>query len=249
MSDVIKFPLIINGFDVEAIYPKESMEKIFFPLLEKLTKLQKEKQERIIVYLAAPPAVGKSTLASVLAYLSRTNPNYTKIQDVGIDGFHYPQSYILTHTIEKDGKKIPMKDVKGCPETFDIDKLSQAIQQAKTKNISWPIYDRTLHDVVENQIILEKDIILVEGNWLLLKDEKWNTLINYSDFSIFIKADESILKERLIKRKIKGGLSEEEALRFYLNSDKKNVQRVLDNSRDADCILSMDENLNYYEEE
>lgn len=80
---------------------------------------EREKR-RLLVFLAAPPAVGKSTLASVLAHLSRVDEQLCEIQDIGLDGFHYPQRYLDSHTMLKDGIRIPLRDVKGCPETFDI---------------------------------------------------------------------------------------------------------------------------------
>ena len=122
----ITYPLLINGFTVSANYEQEDIETIFFPLLRKLSDLQKEKKRRILVFLAAPPAVGKSTLASVLAHLSKTDEQLCEIQDIGLDGFHYPQRYLDSHSMIKDGIEIPLRDVKGCPETFDIKKTDRS---------------------------------------------------------------------------------------------------------------------------
>ena len=72
-----------------------------------------------------------------------------------------------------------------------------------------------------------KDIILIEGNWLLLKQEPWKSMQQYADYKILILAEEEMLKERLISRKEKGGLTREEAVEWYQNSDSKNVTRVL----------------------
>ena len=52
-----------------------------------------------------------------------------------------------------------MKQVKGCPETYDTEKLRQKLEKIKIEDILWPIYDRNLHDVVEDQIKVTKDII------------------------------------------------------------------------------------------
>ena len=125
-------------------------------------------------------------------------------------------------------KKVPMKQVKGCPETYDTEKkLRQKLEKIKIEDILWPIYDRNLHDVVEDQIKVTKDIILIEGNWLLLKQEPWKSMQQYADYKILILAEEEMLKERLISRKEKGGLTREEAVAWYQNSDSKNVTRVL----------------------
>lgn len=248
MSERVTYDLVINGFEVEASYSKKNIEEIFLPLLDHIIAMQKEKNRRIIVFLVAPPAVGKSTLAEVLAYLA-WNERASRIQAIGLDGFHYPQKYINTHTVVRDGKVHPMKDVKGCPETFDIKKITAALQQMKHQDIRWPIYDRNLHDVVENQIEVNSDIVLIEGNWLLLSDEGWKDLKSCCDYSIFIKAEEPLLKERLINRKIRGGSSKEAAQAFYEFSDGRNVIRVLNDSQRADLTLTLSNDLEYERED
>lgn len=138
-----------------------------------------------------------------------------------------------------------MSHVKGCLETFDIDKLKSKLEQLQNNNIKWPVYDRNIHDVVEDSIFVDKKIVLIEGNWLLTDEEKWRDLKDFCNNSIFIYADQDLLKQRLIQRKIKGGLSYEEALRFYENSDGVNVRRVLKNHLPADLELIMKDNGDY----
>ena len=235
----------VNGFEMTAIYNEDTIQKVFLPLLKQLQQLQKEKKERIIVFMAAPPAVGKTTLCEFLEYLSKQDQEFTDIQALGLDGFHYHSDYINSHDAIVLGEKVPMKQVKGCPETYDTEKLRQKLEHIKTEDILWPIYDRNLHDVVEDQIKVEKNIILIEGNWLLLKEEPWKTMQQYADYKILILADEEMLKERLISRKEKGGLSREEAVAWYQNSDSKNVTRVLRDSLQGDLLLKVEEDNDY----
>lgn len=79
---------------------------------------------------------------------------------------------------------------------------------------TWPQYDRQKHDPVEDALHVTAPLVIVEGNWLLLDDEKWQELASFCDFSIFIHAPAQILRERLISRKIAGGLSRQEAEAF-----------------------------------
>lgn len=241
--------LRVNGFDVEATFSNQSIEHIYKPLLQHVRELYNQKKARIIVFLVAPPAVGKSTLAQFLEQLSKEDGK-EEIQSIGLDGFHYPQAYLERHYMMREGKEILMKDVKGCPETFDIDSLTEVLKQMQVNDVDWPIYDRQLHDVVYNQQHVSKNIVLIEGNWLLLNDEKWNALRLLCDYSIQIIAKEELLKQRLIKRKVKGGSTQEEATRFYEVSDRKNVIRVLQDSQDGDCKLVLRDDLEYekYEE-
>lgn len=235
----------VNGFEMTAIYNKDTIQKVFLPLLKQLQQLQKEKKERIIVFMAAPPAVGKTTLCEFLEYLSKQDQEFTDIQALGLDGFHYHSDYINSHDAIVLGEKVPMKQVKGCPETYDTEKLRQKLEKIKTEDILWPIYDRNLHDVVEDQIKVTQDIILIEGNWLLLKQEPWKSMQQYADYKILILAEEDMLKERLIGRKEKGGLTRAEAEEWYKNSDSKNVIRVLKDSLKGDLLLKVEEDNDY----
>lgn len=237
----------VNGFEMKAIYNEETIQKIFLPLLKQLQQLQKEKKERLIVFMAAPPAVGKTTLCEFLEYLSKQDEELTDIQALGLDGFHYHSDYINSHDVIVLGEKVPMKQVKGCPETYDTEKLGKKLKKIKTEDILWPIYDRNLHDVVEDQIKVTKDIVLIEGNWLLLKQEPWKSMQQYADYKILILAEKQMLKERLISRKQKGGLSREEAEDWYINSDSKNVTRVLKDSSQEhlDLLLQVEQDNDY----
>ena len=61
-----KYCFVVNGFEMEAAYCEKTIENIFLPLLRRLTKAQKEQGGRLLVFAAAPPAVGKTTLCQFL---------------------------------------------------------------------------------------------------------------------------------------------------------------------------------------
>lgn len=239
----IKF--LINNLEIEARYNQDTIEKIFFPLLEKWTKMQKEKHKRIVIFLAAPPAVGKTTLSQFLENLSRNNKQFEEIQGIGLDGFHYSNEFLIKHTIEKNGERIVLKSIKGAPETYNYKAVEEKLKKIKDENIMWPIYNRKLHDVEKDKIRIEKNIILIEGNWLLLNEDNWKELKKLSDYSIMIIAEKKLLKDRLITRKIMGGISKKEAEEFYEKSDKKNIERVLNKIVKHDLTLEMESDGDY----
>lgn len=240
-----KYLFTVNGLEMETVYNEDTIEQVFWPLLSKLTVMQKEKKERLIVFMAAPPAVGKTTLCQFLEHLSKEREDITDIQAIGLDGFHYHSDYINTHSAMVMGKEIPMKQVKGCPETYDTEKLQEKLSKIKQERILWPIYDRKIHDVVEDVIEVSGDIILIEGNWLLLKEEPWKSMKKFADYTILIRSEEEMLKERLIGRKVKGGLTRKEAEDWYIQSDSVNVRRVLETSMDGDCMMQVEEDNDY----
>lgn len=131
------------------------------------------------------------------------------------------------------------------PETFDFESLYNSINNLKNKNLKWPIYDRTLHDPIYDAIEVTSDIVIIEGNWLLLAENKWDKLKELCDYSIFIEADGDILKDRLIKRKLKGGSTYNQALEFYVRTDSKNVNRVMEHRLSSDITLKLLESGEY----
>ena len=236
----------INGIDVNAIYSDETINNIFIPLLKRLTEMQKKKGKRILVMLAAPPGAGKSTLVSFFEQLSKESDDLCDVQAIGMDGFHRRQEYLLRHTTERDGVTVKMVDIKGAPITFDLEKLIAAIRRvADGENCGWPSYDRHLHNPVEDTYFVESDIVILEGNYLLLDEDGWRDLRKYADYTIRVMADEGFLRDRLIDRKIKSGNSEEKAIHFVDYSDMANVRICLEKSLPADMMLKVKED-GYY---
>ncbi len=233
----MKYKALINGLDTEAEYSYELIQKQLYPLLRRLKELQEKKGKRVLAMLAAPPGAGKTTLLSFLKYLSK-DLDMNSLAVIGMDGFHRYQDYLLTHSLVRDGKEIRMVDVKGTPETFDVDRLIERVKMlAAGENCGWPDYDRTTHNPKEDAQIVTEDIVILEGNYLLLKRDKWSELKNFADLTISLKADEDILRKRLIERKIKTGCSREDAEKFVEFSDLYNVRICLNESDDADIEL------------
>ena len=230
----------INGITVNAKYSDTVVNEVFIPLLKHLAQLHHEKQRRILVMLAAPPATGKSTLVSFLEHLARSVIPEKRLQAVGMDGFHLRQSYLLTHTVEVNSEAIPMARIKGAPITFDLQALRTKIEEVAQGQIcKWPHYDRQLHDPVDDAITIDADIVLIEGNYLLLDADGWRDLSRYADYTISLTADEEMLRSRLIRRKMKTGMSREDAERFVASSDMPNVRLCLDKTMKTELELSV----------
>lgn len=240
---MIDYPVTINGVEVLARYTRRSVDEIFLPLLDALSALRREKGRRILVMLAAPPGSGKSTLLSFLESLSQG-----AIQVIGMDGFHRRQAYLVSHYTERDGKQIPMVDIKGAPVTFDLELLTAAVKRvAAGETCGWPVYDRMRHNPVEDALRVDGDIVLLEGNYLLLDADGWRELSGYADYTVSIRADEALLRSRLIDRRMKTGVDEAAATRFVDYSDMPNVRLCLEKTLPADCRLWIDADGDYHQ--
>ena len=233
------YETIINGLPQKIRYNADTVEGLFLPLLRRLTEMQRAEARRILVFLAAPPATGKSTLAQFLEQLSRTEEGLTPVQALGMDGFHYPNRYLAAHTILRDGEEIPLTSIKGAPETFDVPALAAKLGAAREESVTFPVYDRRIHDVVPDAVTADAPILLIEGNWLLLDEEPWRDLCGLADHRLRIDAAPELLCDRLIARKVQGGSTAEDAAAFYEASDAPNILRFATHAGAADDIWRM----------
>ena len=154
-----------------------------------------------IIGVAGSVAVGKSTTARVLqALLARWSPR-PKVDLVTTDGFLFPNA-----TLERQG----LMQKKGFPESYDLPLLLSFLSDIKSgrAKVRAPVYSHLTYDIVPNQWveINQPDILIVEGvNVLqtgrLPRDGKAVPVVSdFFDFSVYIDADEPVLREWYVKR-------------------------------------------------
>ncbi|MBQ0072335.1 MAG: hypothetical protein KBS81_10880, partial [Spirochaetales bacterium] len=113
-------------------------------------------------------------------------------------------------------------------------------------DMGWPDYNRLLHNPVEDATFVDGEVVILEGNYLLLDVKGWRDLSHYADYTIRILAEEEDLKERLVERKIASGTPRGKAEEFVERSDLYNARLVLQHSLSADLILKTGKNGNYH---
>lgn len=240
------FQLEVNGQAVAAEYRDADVERVLLPLLDRIARCTERAdaaRARTIVFIAAPPGAGKSTLAATLERLAGEDPRLPRIQAIGMDGFHFPNAYLDSHDATlADGRTLPLRAVKGAPETFDVHAFIEKVRETRTaaRPVSWPVYSRIEHDVVSEGAVVDAPVVLVEGNYLLLDEEPWRGLAELADFTVFLDVDLALLHERLVARKVRGGMGRDEAEAFFEASDGRNVERVRRGSAAADVRLQVD---------
>lgn len=221
---------LVNGLQVHAKYSLENKDRLFIPMLRSFTERQKQLGRRMVVFMAGPPAMGKSTLCLYLETLSREIPELIPIQCLGLDGFHYSNAYLESHTALRGGQSVSLRSIKGAHETFDAPALMQLLSQEAPM---FPVYDRRIHESIPNAIPVTEDILIIEGNWLLLNMLPWSSIPH--DASIFLHPeDPESLVERALQRKIAGGFDPDAARAFVNRSDRYNIEFCLEHSRSAD---------------
>jgi len=167
--------------------------------------------------LAGGPGSGKSTLAEALR--ARLGELLTIIP---LDGYHYYRS-------ELDGMSNPAEAHarRGAAFTFNATKfVDDLIKSRDTGEGSFPSFDHRAGDPVEADIHLQKgpQIVLVEGNYLLLDTEPWCQLrARVFDETWFLDVPVAECNRRVGERHVKTGLTEAQAQLRVATNDSINA--------------------------
>ena len=188
--------------------------------------------KRLMIGVAGPPAAGKSTLAELL--VDRLNENAgTHAALVPMDGYHLDND-------ELDRRNL--RDRKGAPQTFDAEGFVALVEQISQSNeaVSYATFDRTNDCTVPDSasVSAETNVVVVEGNYLLLNTHPWSELNAIFDLSIFIRPSIRTLEERLIERWLNYGFDRAAAENKASGNDIPNARTILDSSIQADLSFS-----------
>ncbi|MFK5981165.1 MAG: nucleoside triphosphate hydrolase [Rhizobiaceae bacterium] len=187
-------------------------------------------KNRYIVSIAGPPGAGKSTFATALNTRLAAQGLRSKI--IPMDGFHLDNEVLSS---------LGLLAKKGAPETFDIAGFVQLINRlaGEEDHVAFPIFDRDRDlSIAEADVVTKSDqILIVEGNYLLIDQRPWSGLKALWDESIFINPEFDVLEERLIGRWLDQGHDMEKARERALSNDIPNARYVLENSFPANIQI------------
>ncbi|QPB43605.1 type I pantothenate kinase [Rodentibacter haemolyticus] len=154
-----------------------------------------------IISIAGSVAVGKSTSARIIQSLLSHWPIERNVDLITTDGFLYPLEKL---------KKDNLLQKKGFPISYDTTKLIYFLADIKSgkKHVKAPIYSHLTYDIIPDEFneVDQPDILILEGlNVLQTGGNKTNQpfVSDFVDFSIYVDAEEKLLKEWYIKRFLK----------------------------------------------
>lgn len=199
------------------------------------SRLAAKSSGRLLVAVAGAPGSGKSTFAEALCEaLNQASP--TRAMVVPMDGFHYDDAVL---------RQMGLLSRKGAPLTFDVDGLDHLLTRLSAPNlnprpIAIPLFDRGLELSRSGACLVppEVEILIVEGNYLLLTEPPWDRLERHFHQTIMLDVPESVLHDRLIARWLGFGYSPTDAREKAEGNDLPNARHVLAHSRDATWVVA-----------
>ncbi|MFN0115175.1 MAG: nucleoside/nucleotide kinase family protein [Paracoccaceae bacterium] len=188
---------------------------------------------RRIVAIAGAPGSGKSTTAGkIVGAVNRARPGTAAL--LPMDGFHYDDAVL------REMKRLPWK---GAPDTFDVGGLRALLERLRRNDedfVAVPVFDRSIEIARAGGRLIPQaaDIIVCEGNYLLLDRAPWTALRPFFDLKVLIEVSEPVLRARLTRRWEGFGMDAEGVRRKLEENDLPNGRAVIAESRGADLILA-----------
>ncbi|KAH7155916.1 P-loop containing nucleoside triphosphate hydrolase protein [Dactylonectria macrodidyma] len=189
------------------------MESVYTTLTARALDIQRQSRQnsltRVVIAFAGPPGSGKSTIAAEVVRRINAQTNHPIAVVLPMDGFHHSRAYLDT---------LPNRNEacarRGIYWTFDADgvlKLVKALHSSRSISsdvILAPSFDHKSKDPVADALRIdsEAEIVIVEGNWLLLDRDPWRQVSDYVDDTWFVDVEPKLARQRVAARHIRSGI-------------------------------------------
>jgi len=195
--------------------------------------------ERRIIGVVGNPGSGKTTLVSaVLEALAATGDGRPDgwLAHVPMDGFHLADVELT---------RLGRLDRKGAPDTFDAAGYAALLLRLHTAHGSHeivyaPAFDRDIEQPVAGSIpvLPQCELVLTEGNYLLLDDGAWREVRAKLDEVWFLEADDDVRRSRLVDRHVRFGKTRTHAEAWVAEVDEPNATLIAETRSRADVLVS-----------
>ncbi|WP_345713287.1 nucleoside/nucleotide kinase family protein [Kineococcus glutinatus] len=212
--------------------PEGPVDLTLDDLVRRAGRLTRRGGRRLLGIVGAPGA-GKSTLAAELvAALERTGGPGTAVR-VPMDGFH-----CANVVLEALGRR----DRKGAPDTFDAGGFAALVRRLRAADeevVLAPEFRREIEEPIGSALPVPRAVplVVVEGNYLLLREGPWAALEGSFDETWYLDVDDELRVRRLARRHEEFGKPPEQALAWALGSDQANAEVVAATRGRADLVL------------
>ena len=185
---------------------------------------------RVLLGMAGEPGAGKSTIALALLPLLDA-----RAAIVPLDGFH-----LADVELTRQG----LLTRKGAPETFDAWGYAALLERLRARpdhTVYAPGFERDLEQPLAGAIAVEPDVevVLTEGNYLLLDRPEWRAGRALLDETWYVDADPDVRRTWLVGRHVRFGKPRTEAERWVAEVDEANAALVGATRSRADLVVEV----------
>ena len=189
---------------------------------------------RAVLGIAGPPGSGKTTLVTrLLAAVTAYDGLSGCVAHVPMDGFHRTNAEL---------ERLGRRDRKGAPDTFDTTAYAGVLAAVRAEPravVTAPSFDHGVGEPVPDSLVvpLSADLVVSEGNYLLLDDADWTAVPPLLDEVWWSALDAHVRVERLVARHVETGRELGDATEWVLRSDEANARTVDGGADLADVVL------------
>lgn len=206
--------------------------------LQERVKRLLEQKKRVVVAVAGVPGAGKSTLVERMVAVLASCGVSSKV--LPQDGYHFYREQLARFDNPEEAFRR-----RGAPYTFDGARFVDAVRRVRNgEKVLAPLFDHAKKDPVEEDICIEPlaQVVFIEGNYVGLKDEPWVQLAELVDELWVVRTAPETVRERIVRRHLAAGIAKnhEEAVARADGSDWQNALYVMENTREADATVLMD---------
>jgi pantothenate kinase len=185
---------------------------------------------RRILGITGAPGVGKTTYA-----LAQVATSVVPAAYVPMDGFHLADVSLTA---------LGRLDRKGAPDTFDAwgyAALLRRLRDERDHDVYAPGFERDLEQPIAGALAVspEADLVVTEGNYLLLDRPEWRAVREQLDEVVHLVTDDDVRRRRLVARHVEFGKTPAEAEAWVARVDDANAAIVEAAAHRADRVVEL----------
>ena len=195
--------------------------------IEQRIQTMLQSNQRQILGIVGAPGSGKSTLTEQIV-----TQFGAAVAVLPMDGFHLANVELA---------RLGRAARKGAPDTFDVAGYVALLERVRSASgtVYAPSFERDIEEAIASSIAIlpTAQLIITEGNYLLLDDGGWQNVRALLDECWYVAVDDDLRRARLLARHVQFGRTVDDARAWIKNTDEPNAKRIAATQARADWVV------------